>query len=613
MPYIAPPKEDPNYKGQYNYVWVQKATATKPAAFIYELWGEYGNPSRDKFMTAAQKKKWKDFKFPRNNFKSTVAAYKKKGFVEVKTKDIVKLFKDYVPRSYAAALKSKKINPKSKYSFVKDGSDWAESYAPIDLIYDKTSVNSVYNKFLKSMTWGGKNPRKDYKDSPASYFWGWGRPLDFKDGWHSVIPMVYGSDTVVLHNYQTGKVAVVTECEGDDDEARYYGMSPVAFEWKLNPKLLAAMNKPAVKPKAKPTAKAPVRKPAAKPRKTTTNKVMTKAEAKKKFIAVAQPYWIKHLTSIKQMFQKEEKKYPEEYEDYGELPSKQADKYLKMAKSGRLRALETLREYSDLIPAGFYHLINYDRNDYDTWKTSAEYFEGPKATAKQLKSLLPFIEGKVTKTVVKPKPKPRAKAPAKKPVAKPRAKAKPAIKPKYYLHFGEDYTADKCPYTGKKFAMNTIRSAKALANHIFNLGPMPNMSPGYAEFTIDGEHYGNMAYSRLEIIEAKTGEVVDYWRPSKEQKSAYKKKANAIKKAAKTAAKKPTAKPRAKAPVKKTVAKPKARPSPSQSAAATKVGTRKRGNDGFMWEVKKNKNGVHRWARDTKSTKRAEDYWYWKV
>ena len=119
--------------------------------------------------------------------------------------------------------------------------------------------------------------------------------------------------------------------------------------------------------------------------------------------------------------------------------------------------------------------------------------------------------------------------------------------------------------------------------------------------------------TKIEIIEAKTGEVVDYWRPSKEQKSAYKKKANAIKKAAKTAAKKPTAKPRAKAPVKKTVAKPKARPSPSQSAAATKVGTRKRGNDGFMWEVKKNKNGVHRWARDTKSTKRAEDYWYWKV
>ena len=79
--------------------------------------------------------------------------------------------------------------------------------------------------------------------------------------------------------------------------------------------------------------------------------------------------------------------------------------------------------------------------------------------------------------------------------------------------------------------------------------------------------------------------------------------------ARKPKAKKPAAKPKAKKP--KASAK-KARPSPSQSAAATKVGTRKRGNDGFMWEVKRNKNGVHRWARDSKSTKRAEDYWYWK-
>jgi hypothetical protein len=95
-------------------------------------------------------------------------------------------------------------------------------------------------------------------------------------------------------------------------------------------------------------------------------------------------------------------------------------------------------------------------------------------------------------------------------------------------------------------------------------------------------------------------------------------KAKAKAPAKKPAAKKPKAKPRAKAPARKPKAKKpkasakKARPSPSQSAAATKVGTRKRGNDGFMWEVKKNKNGVHRWARDSKSTKRAEDYWYWK-
>jgi len=333
MPYILPPQEDKVYTSQYNWLWVQKATATKPAAFIYEDWTD---SDFKKVMTATQKKKWKDFKFPRNNFKSTVAAYKKKGFVEVETKDMVKLFKDYVPKSYAAALRSKKINPKSQYRFVKDGSQWVDSYAPMDLIYDKTSVNSVYNKFQKSMTWGGKKPHKYLPNSPASFFWGWDRPLDFKNGWYSIIPRGYGSHTVVLHNYQTGKVAVVTECAGDDDEAGYYAMGPVAFEWKLNPKLLAAMNKPVAKP---------------------------------------------------------------------------------------------------------------------------------------------IMSGK-----------------------------------------------------GQQYVMKG------------------------------------------------TGRGVR-----------------------KPAAKKPKAK-----------ATQKARPSPSQSAAATKVGTRKRGNDGFMWEVKKNKNGVHRWARDTKSTKRAEDYWYWK-
>ncbi len=330
MPYILPPVKDEDYQHQQNWCWVQYATATKPAAFIYESWGGYDDPKYH--MNAAQKKKWKDFKFPRNNFKSTVDAYKKKGYVVVEPDDILELYKNYVPKSYNAAVRAKHIIPNAKGSDA--GTHWVTSDAPIDLIYDKTSVNSVYNQFLNSMTWGGKKPNNAWK-SPASYFWGYGRPLDFK-GWHYVIPQVYSYETptVVLHNYQTGKVAVVTECEGDDDEAGYYAMGPVAFEWKLNPKLLAAMNKPVVKPKA------PARKPTAK----------------------------------------------------------------------------------------------------------------------------------------KPKAKPKAK----------------------------------------------------------------------------------------------------------------------------------------KASAKKPVAKPKARPSPSQSAAATKVGVRKRGNDGSMWEVKKNKNGVHRWVRDSKSTKRAEDYWYWK-
>ena len=353
----------------------------------------------------------------------------------VTNEDIAKLFKEYVPRSYAAALKSKKINPKSQYRFQKDGSGWVSGAAPMNHIWDKPSVVSVYNQFLKSMTWGGKKPKNSPK-SPASYFWGWNRPLDFS-GSHNVIPMVYGSDTVMLHNYKTGKVAVVTDCEGDDDEAGEYAMSTVAFEWKMNPKLVAAM------------------------------KTTTKAKAK------------------------------------------------------------------------------------------------PKA-----------------------KPKPKAKASAK--------------KPKYYLHFGEDFTADKCVYTGKEFAMTTIRSAKALANHMYSFGPMPNMTPGYADFTINGEHYGNIVTWETEIIDANTGEVVDYWTPSKEQKAAYRKKANAIKKAAKPKATKKS-KPKAKPKTKYILGKKdrptdlKKRKSPPYSAKQFPKGARKKGNNGKMWTIVTDKRGVKRW------------------
>jgi hypothetical protein len=41
----------------------------------------------------------------------------------------------------------------------------------------------------------------------------------------------------------------------------------------------------------------------------------------------------------------------------------------------------------------------------------------------------------------------------------------------------------------------------------------------------------------------------------------------------------------------------KNRPIPSQSATLFKVGTNKKGNDGNMWVIKKNKNGVNRWSK----------------
>ena len=39
------------------------------------------------------------------------------------------------------------------------------------------------------------------------------------------------------------------------------------------------------------------------------------------------------------------------------------------------------------------------------------------------------------------------------------------------------------------------------------------------------------------------------------------------------------------------------RKSPTESATLFKVGTRKKGNDGNMWEVKTTKTGVKRWTK----------------
>ena len=44
-------------------------------------------------------------------------------------------------------------------------------------------------------------------------------------------------------------------------------------------------------------------------------------------------------------------------------------------------------------------------------------------------------------------------------------------------------------------------------------------------------------------------------------------------------------------------AKKKERPSPSESATKFKVGTKKKGNDGNMWIIVENKNGVKRWNK----------------
>ena len=49
--------------------------------------------------------------------------------------------------------------------------------------------------------------------------------------------------------------------------------------------------------------------------------------------------------------------------------------------------------------------------------------------------------------------------------------------------------------------------------------------------------------------------------------------------------------------INKSLPKKKDRPSPSESATKFKVGTKKKGNDGNMWIIVENKNGVKRWSK----------------
>lgn len=46
------------------------------------------------------------------------------------------------------------------------------------------------------------------------------------------------------------------------------------------------------------------------------------------------------------------------------------------------------------------------------------------------------------------------------------------------------------------------------------------------------------------------------------------------------------------------------RKGPNDSATKYKVGTKKKGNDGNIWIIKKNKNGIQRWVKDNKRKSR---------
>ena len=149
-------------------------------------------------------------------------------------------------------------------------------------------------------------------------------------------------------------------------------------------------------------------------------KTMTPTQAKKKFVSLLKPYWVRTIKPYAQ----DTDAFEEDLEVY--------DEWLRIAKAGKVGQwdMETgdtaVREY---MPESFYYLQLFDIKDYDTWENAAYDYDDelPKSLQKQLKALLPAIKGGVAKPKPKARKKPtkktttrKAKAPAKK--AKPKAR-----------------------------------------------------------------------------------------------------------------------------------------------------------------------------------------------
>ena len=134
---------------------------------------------------------------------------------------------------------------------------------------------------------------------------------------------------------------------------------------------------------------------------------MTSLQAKKKFVALLKPYWIREITALAKIVPRDSM----DRED-----KKIYDGWLKIAKSGKIEQAPEMGDTSvrERAPASFRYLQNYDTDDYEVWEYIVQSWNytdgGPKSIKKQLKALLPIIEGKVT---AKPKTTKKSKAKAK--------------------------------------------------------------------------------------------------------------------------------------------------------------------------------------------------------
>mgnify|MGYP001166408436 CR=1 FL=1 len=182
-------------------------------------------------------------------------------------------------------------------------------------------------------------------------------------------------------------------------------------------------------------------------------------------------------------------------------------------------------------------------------------------------------------------------------------------------HFGEVYLTEKPIYDDKKYAtyglpMHTEcwNIAKKKFNHelklddfLFNKNissPIKYLDRGYTAYLLEKIKYGDvLEYSNQDLYDEKLILNKKHWYmyylPSGKSEESQK-NSKRIEKIISSNIKGIKKQKEEKIPIKKLK---KDRPSPSESATLFKVNTKKKGNDGNIYVVVVNKNGVKRWKK----------------
>lgn len=322
-------------------------------------------------------------------------------------------------------------------------------------------------------------------------------------------------------------------------------------------------------------------------------KTMTPTQAKKKFVALLKPYWIREITALTKIVPRDSM----DRED-----KKIYDGWLKIAKSGKIEQDPEMGDTAvrERAPMSFYLLQTSHTDDYEVWEDIVIRPRGcPKSIKKQLKALLPIIEGAETFEAPKTKKgfnwfdwEEKTAEHPRETLTKSVKKAKQdGWKQVSWMQSGgkrEKQIWGKMAQSPQWNAWVKDFTARCKYEQIMSETYMVFNGTAYWKDTYDPDHMGEEG--EWTILTKDNKVLLFYYYSDWENTTTVMRKTFTIpvKPVAKAKAKKTTTR---KSPAKKgkakTTKKTVGRKAPTISATKRKVGTRMRGNDGKMWEVKK--------------------------